>query len=95
MTRAQDIADQIADRAIFLATTFEDRSCGINGHSNYRLADRDGRMVIRYGTEGFVTVSVDGHPALYRSPVFGYTQIYNGMESLLCVLLGIPQEVAI
>jgi len=92
MTRA----DEIAERAAFLARTFGERWSGENGQDNFRLFDRDGRMLIGCDTAGTVSIILDGRPALFRQHGPGNrVHLLLESEGTLCKLLGVPQEVSI
>lgn len=88
-------ADEIAERAAFLARTFGELRC-MDDAANYRLFDRSGRMTIGYDGAGTVSIILDGRPALFRQHGPGNrVHLHPDCESALCVLLGVPQEVEI
>ena len=89
-------ADELAERAAFLAHTFGDRWSGENGQDNYRLFDRAGRMTIGCDTTGTVSIILDGRPALFRHHGPGNrVHLLLESEGTLCKLLGVPAEVSI
>ena len=93
-------ADEIAERAAFLARTFGEQlgaDC-FTGAGTFRLSDRAGRLVIGCDSLGTVSIILDGRPAFFRyHGTFGpySVHVHPDCEDELCKLLGVPHEVAI
>lgn len=87
-------ADEIAERAAFLARTFGIRSESINGHSLYSLVDNDisNRMLILYTTDGGLSIRIGENQALRYYQAADLNELCNGFGDELERRLGLTVE---